>query len=605
MKNKFLLILLSLICVFCFANQNVEIAFFHDIHSFLDETPKVKTLLDAQFEKNPNTFVFDAGDFSMGTLYQSIYKTQAAELNIMGKLGIDATTLGNHEFDYGAEGLKEMLDSANNQGGKIPAIVLCNVNTEKENDYTKTLKKSFESYIKDYVVIEKGGIKIAVFGVFGTDAFFSSPTCELEFLDQYESAKNIVNEIKANENVDMIVCLSHCGTNSNPKKSEDEILAKKVPEIDLIISGHSHTTLEKPITIKNTHIVSSGAYLANLGYLELAKSENNRWEIKDYQLIKIDENVKSNEEFPSVLAKYEEKVDDEFLSIYGLSKNQVLTRLEKTTNNDSETGYLMAKAFSYSLENLNLVDKTPTDITVVPNGVIRGNFTKNEVTVSDVFTNFSLGIGPDNLAGYPLVTMYLYPSEIKAACEIDCSLGKIQHVLQMYIHGVGYEYNSYRLPFNQVSDCFKINQLGEKELLENNKLYKVVADMYTAKMIGNVLDMTKGLIKIVPKKANGEPIQKFEDEIVYYYTENGEKRELKGWYAIVNYFENADEIADFREIQNNAVIKKNSLNPIQLVKNPSTIGMILYAVIGLLIIGITFIVIAIVKRKKNHKKLGI
>ena len=122
------------------------------------------------------------------------------------------------------------------------------------------------------------------------------------------------------------------------------------------------------------------------------------------------------------------------------------------------------------------------------------------------------------------------------------------------------------------------------------------------KMIGNVLDMTKGLIKIVPKKANGEPIQNFEDEIVYYYTENGEKRELKGWFAIVNYFENADEIADFTEIQNNAVIKKNSLNPIQLVKNPSTIGMILYGVIGLLIIGITLIVITIVKRKKNHKK---
>ena len=99
-------------------NKKVDIMFTHDLHSHLNSFTTVteegttevggfarmKTLIDGQKEKNPDTLLLDAGDFSMGTLVQTVYEQQAAELRMLGELGFDAATLGNHEFDYRSKG---------------------------------------------------------------------------------------------------------------------------------------------------------------------------------------------------------------------------------------------------------------------------------------------------------------------------------------------------------------------------------------------------------------------------------------------------------------------------------------------------------------------
>ena len=98
----------------------VSLLFSHDLHSHLDVTytnegesggfGKIETCIEEAKKENPATFLFDAGDFSMGTLYQTIYESHAPELVMLGRLGYDATTFGNHEFDYRAEGVANMLD---------------------------------------------------------------------------------------------------------------------------------------------------------------------------------------------------------------------------------------------------------------------------------------------------------------------------------------------------------------------------------------------------------------------------------------------------------------------------------------------------------------
>ena len=106
----------------------------------------------------------------------------------------------------------------------------------------KQIYEAFQTYgVKDYTVIQKGDVKIAVLGVFGKDSLDCAPTCELLFKDPSEAARETVEEIKKNEDVDMIACVSHSGTWEDEKVSEDEILAKNVPDIDLIVSGHTHT----------------------------------------------------------------------------------------------------------------------------------------------------------------------------------------------------------------------------------------------------------------------------------------------------------------------------------------------------------------------------
>ena len=90
----------------------ITIVFSHDMHSHLEKFPKFRTVIKEQKKKNDATFVLDAGDFSMGTPYQAIFKKEASELRLMGAAGFDVTTLGNHEFDYRSAGLTAMLNRA-------------------------------------------------------------------------------------------------------------------------------------------------------------------------------------------------------------------------------------------------------------------------------------------------------------------------------------------------------------------------------------------------------------------------------------------------------------------------------------------------------------
>ena len=236
--------------------KTVDVMFVHDTHSHLNEFAtvedgetqvlggfaKIKTLINEQKKENPDTLLLDAGDFSMGTLIQVVYEEEASEVRMLGELGIDVATLGNHEFDYKAKGLAKMLDNAVASGDVLPEIAVCNVDWEtmEANGLTEDqelLKAAFENYgIKDYTVVEKGDVKIAVIGVFGVDALACVPNCPLEFKDPVEAVKETVAEIQANEEVDMIACVNHVGTWEDPEKSEDEIIAKEVPEIDFIVS---------------------------------------------------------------------------------------------------------------------------------------------------------------------------------------------------------------------------------------------------------------------------------------------------------------------------------------------------------------------------------
>ena len=114
--------------------KQIAILFTHDLHSHLLPAPdeqgseyggyaRLKTVIDGQRAKYPNSLLLDGGDFSMGTLFQTAYATSATELRIMGAMGYDAVTFGNHEYDYRAGGLADMLNAAVDSGDPLPAIV--------------------------------------------------------------------------------------------------------------------------------------------------------------------------------------------------------------------------------------------------------------------------------------------------------------------------------------------------------------------------------------------------------------------------------------------------------------------------------------------------
>lgn len=638
MKRKISLLLSLMILLLLFAvpvaaegnvaGKELTVAFTHDLHSYLDtkryevngETAeiggfaKLKTILD-NIRAEHNTLVVDAGDFSMGTLYQTVFARQAVELRMLGFLGYDAVTLGNHEFDYGSDGLAEMLEAAMKSGERLPEIVMSNIDfANSPSDNARLLEKTMRDYgAEDYLILDRGDVKVAVFGLIGEDAYKSAPESELVFKDIVDQAKNTVKEIEEKEEPDIIICLSHAGTWADTDKSEDEILAKAVPEIDLIVSGHTHSYLEEPIIVTDTYIVSCGEYGQNVGRIDLVQDDEGGWAVKDYELIPADEKIESDSATLKKIDEYREYVN-EFLAGYGFeSYDQIIAfspynftglREMNATHIDQAMGNLVSDAIMYGAKQAEVDDHVAIDVAVVPVGIIRAVFNRGPVTISDAYEVMSLGIGPDGIPGYPLASVYLTGKELKTVAEIDASITPIFESAQLYTAGLSYTFNPHRIIFNRATDVKLVGEDGELTEIDNDKLYRVVADLYSAQMLGAVTDLSKGILSLTLRDAQGNKVEDYNDLILY----DSEGAEIKEWHAFASYlqsFEQVDKVpvipAEYESAQNRKVLD-DSWNPVRIFRQLNTISIIIILVIVLIIVVIVLLVRFIVRRVKRRRK---
>ena len=591
--------------------KQLDILFTHDTHSHLNSFTtivngekkeaggfaKLKTLINGHKKVNPDTLVLDGGDFSMGTLIQTVYDTEAAELRMLGQIGCDVTTLGNHEFDYQSKGLADMLNAAKNSGDTVPSLVLCNVDWDAMEEAglsegQKQIQSAFEKYqVKDYVVVQKGNIKIAVLGVFGKDALVCAPTCELVWKDPVKAAKQTVEKIKKKEKVDMIACVSHSGTWDDADKSEDEILAKEVPDIDLIISGHTHSQLDKPIQHGNTYIVSCGEYGKNLGTISMTQKDDGRWKATSYELIPVSDEVNPDETTQAKIDALMDTVDINYLAKFGYTRKEVLAENDIEFNSLDEMGTkheelnlgdIISDAYVYAVENSDNYDGDPVDVAVVPSGTVRDTYAKGEITVESVYNSFSLGIGKDGLAGYPLISAYLTGKELKLVAEIDASISDFMTIARLYCSGLNFTFNPHRMILNKVTDCYLTGQDGKREEIQDDKLYHVVTDLYTGQMLGSVMDISYGLLSIIPKDKEGNPIEDLEE-----YAIMEENQELKAWVAIARYMQSFDDtdgdgianVSEYYATTHGRKVVENSRNLVQLLKNPNKFFMLMIGIV--------------------------
>ena len=646
MKKKFLktgavLLVLMLLSVLGFGvladepGKSLDVLFVHDTHSHLNEFAtvengesqimggfaKIKTLINEKRAENPDTLILDAGDFSMGTLIQVVFEEEASEIRMLGDLGVEVTTLGNHEFDYRAKGLANMMNNAVASGDVLPEMVLCNVDWEgmKSAGLTEEqqlLLDAFENFgVKEYIILEKGDVRIAITGVFGIDCLACVVNPPLVFENPVEAVKETVAEIQANEDVDMIVCVSHSGTWEDEEKSEDEILAKEVPALDLIISGHTHTKLEEPIQHGDTYIVSAAEYGKYLGNLSMSQKEDGRWTMDQYELITVGEDIEEDAATQEKVDTLMDMVDEKYLEQFGYTKDQVLCTNEVDFAPQSDTsekhtevnlGSIMADAYTYAAEQVFGADTVA--MSVAPSGTIRDSYAKGNITTENVFNSFSLGIGQDDIPGYPLIGIYLTGAELKTAAEIDASISDIMTTARLYTDGLYWHYNPNRMILNKITDVFLINNQEERVELEDEKLYLVVTDFYTSQMLGGVTDLSFGLLSIVPKFADGTPVENYEDAIIM----NGDQ-ELKAWVAIADYmrsFEDTDGDgignvpAKYGTLEGRKVVE-DSKNLGDLLKNPNKFFFMILGVVLLLLAivsGIVVLVVKIVKKFKKRKK---
>ena len=262
--------------------KKITILHTNDVHSHIDPFPKNDplnpsgggviaraNLINLVKKDNPHTLVLDAGDIFQGTPYFNFFGGEL-ELKLMSKMGYNASTLGNHEFDNGMEKLSKVLKHAN--------FSFLNSNY--------TLKNTpLENKIKSHEIFNINGIKIGVFGLgIELEGLVEKKLYKgIKYLNPIEISKDISDDLKYNHNCDLIICLSHLGFSYSKDKNImcDLILAKQTKNIDLIIGGHTHTFLDEPVKVKNLEnkdviINQVGCFGINLGKIDFYFSENNK-----------------------------------------------------------------------------------------------------------------------------------------------------------------------------------------------------------------------------------------------------------------------------------------------------------------------------------------
>lgn len=657
----FLALLLAVLCVLpvgavaegCTQETNVTtILFTHDLHShFLPQLTaeggesggyaRLKTVIDEKRAMNPAALLVDGGDFSIGSLIQTLYTTQAAELRTMGAMGYDTVTIGNHEFDHKGTGFAEMLNSAKaaqqaavelllvdarpledmdayrERFGPVtpvlPTLLEANYAPADDNPDRAFIRSAMENYgVTDCVTLERDGVTYGLFGLMGVDSDECAPTSGFTRTDAAKAAKRCVETLKG-EGAEIIVCLSHSGTGDSLASSEDEELAKAVDGIDVIVSGHTHSTLAEPLVVNDTYIVSSGPYCQNLGSLTFSWDGSGQKRLLDYRLIPIDETVAEDPEIAGLVEQWKDMVGETYLARYGLTYDEVLTRSDYDLNTPASAvqennglGTLVSDAFLWADRTLNAAyADSPHTVSVTADGVLRANLPAGDLTAAMAFDVLSMGVGEDGTSGFPLVAVYLTGKELKAAMEVDASVTPIMPAAQLYMSGAKYAFNTKRMFFNRVYDAaltdvtFDESGTGNAYEIDDNALYRVVTGMYSAQMLGTVKSKSMGLLSLEPKQANGTPVTDFADCILY--DANG--NELKEWYALAAYLEQfgEDGLPDrYADSANGCKQMSDSFAPGQLLAGWNGITWVVLGIV-LLILALILLLIRSLRRRSGGK----
>ena len=153
------------------------------------------TAIRQQRALDPNAILVDGGDFAMGSLFQTAYPTAALELRMMGAMGYDATTFGNHEYDYLSSGLTAMLYAALDSGETVPAIVEANFLPPEE---AADVWAAYDAYgVEPYRLLERGGVVYAIIGLSGYDCRDCAPSSGMVLEAPAAAAQRTVDEAVA------------------------------------------------------------------------------------------------------------------------------------------------------------------------------------------------------------------------------------------------------------------------------------------------------------------------------------------------------------------------------------------------------------------------
>lgn len=365
MTSRFLvlILLLTLACPGLAEKRELVILHTNDIHGHVEAYDKgglariAARIKELRRRYHGKVVLLDGGDTSLGTPLSGHYYGKPTA-DVMAHLKYDAIAVGNHEFNWGQLRMRALTDA-------MKTDVLCAnlVNTDG----------SPPPY-PSHTVVERNGVRLAVVGMVTPDTYrraHKESTRGWEFLPTETALRNTLPTIP--ENVDSLILLTHIGVEA------DRALARAVPEIDLIVGGHTHVPLHEIVYEADTPIVQAGVYAQYLGVLKLVvDTERNTLEVQDYKLEVMDRSIPVDEETARIVEVYAS-------DLRPLLKKKVAQVTSSVYNKpgpksfDTPLGNLISDVFR---------DQAKTDIALYNRGGVRFDMQAGPLTVEDVHKLF-------------------------------------------------------------------------------------------------------------------------------------------------------------------------------------------------------------------------
>jgi 2',3'-cyclic-nucleotide 2'-phosphodiesterase (5'-nucleotidase family) len=303
MKLNLLFLTLLLLCKPSFA-ADVKFTILHtsDIHGHftnldspihLGGIARLKSKIDFLRKKNQNTLLLDSGDWSEGTLFYTLNSGEANH-RMMEAMGYDAIVLGNHEWLVGPKDLYEAFDAAK---FNIP-VVSANLNIPTNNS-----KFHLEKYIKPYTIKKVAGKKIGILGLSTFEMIFDPFFEPVEVTEPTKAALKYVKILREQEKCDVVILLSHLGIDA------DKNIAEAVPGIDMIVGGHTHILLKKPVFANGVPIVHIGQWAQYVGEYEVTIHDNGKLELTQHHVYQIDENEPEDSFIEGMVVGFQKQIE--------------------------------------------------------------------------------------------------------------------------------------------------------------------------------------------------------------------------------------------------------------------------------------------------------